>query len=49
MEAVKIYKFRIMLWQDLSVAKKELKLPVYLGYKTASQSIYTLMKTMMYT
>ena len=36
----KIYKFKIKIWKDLSIAKKELSLPAYLPYKAAAEGLY---------
>lgn len=44
MEGIKIYKFRIRIWQDLEPAK-ELPLHIRIPYKTASSGLFNVLKT----
>ena len=46
---VEIFKFRIILWQDLKIAKKILPVYIYLGYKAASNGLFNILKTALNT
>lgn len=47
MEEIKIYRFKIKIWQDFSIANKELPLHIRIPYKAASSGVFNILKSAM--